>query len=94
MQQSILQIGGSSISLKDDEFGNGFQVGYLHFKTDFQRKPITDELLYTVMAQNIYNVTHTDRCNAGYLVGFITALLEPQPPEQHLKLVSSIRQEE
>ncbi len=75
----VLQLGSTPITLKDDEFSNGFQVGYLHFKKDFQEKPVTDELLYTVIAQTAIDVHHTDRCNAGYLVGFFAALLETQP---------------
>jgi hypothetical protein len=74
-----LQLGGTRIELKDDEFSNGFQVGYLHFKKDFQGKPITDELLYTIIAQTFIDVHHTSRCNTGYLVGFLSALLEKQP---------------
>lgn len=77
---TILQLGHSPVRAKDDEFGNGFQVGYLHFKKDFQGQPITDELIYTIIAQTAVNVTHTGRCNAGYLIGFIAALLERQPP--------------
>ena len=75
----ILQLGESSITTRDDEFGNGFQIGYLHFKKDFQSKPITDELIYTVIAQTFIDVHHTNRCNAGYLVGFMAALFERQP---------------
>ncbi len=91
---TILQLGNSPITLKDDEFGNGFQVGYLHFLKDFQGKPITDELLYTVIAQNIMDVHRTDRCNAGYLVGFIVALAEHRPPTPLLTLFSRITPQE
>ena len=89
MSATVLQLGTSPITLKDDEFGNGFQVGYFHFKKDFQGKPITDELIYTVIAQTSIDVRHTSRCNAGYLTGFIAALLEPQPehPVQFLHVV-------
>ncbi len=76
---TVLQLGDTPITLKDDEFGNGFQVGYLHFKKDFQDKLITDELIYTIIAQTFIDVFHTHRCNAGYLVGFISALLEKRP---------------
>jgi hypothetical protein len=39
---TILQLGNSTVSLKDDEFGNRFQTGYLRFKADFQEKPISE----------------------------------------------------
>jgi hypothetical protein len=75
----VLQLGGTPINVKDDEFSNGFQVGYLHFKKTFEGKPITDELLSTIVAQTFIDVHHTSRCNTGYLVGFLSALLEKQP---------------
>lgn len=81
---NVLLLGNTSIEIKDDEFGNGFQIGYLHFKVDFLGKvPVTDELIYTVIAQTFVDVHHTDRCNAGYLVGFFAALLEKQPNPSH-----------
>jgi hypothetical protein len=75
----LIQLGSTSIDVKDGEFGNGFQVGYLHFKKTFEGKPITDELLSTIVAQTFIDVRHTSRCNTGYLVGFLAALLEKQP---------------
>jgi hypothetical protein len=80
MSLELLQLGNTSIQVTDDEFAHGWQVGYLHFKTDFQDKvQITDELLCTIVAHAFIDVHHTSRCNAGYLVGFISALQEKTP---------------
>jgi len=90
---TALRIGRTFIALTDDEFSNGFQVGYLHFKKDFQEKCLTDSFLYNVLAQNIIDVHRKDRCNAGYILGFIIALAE-QPPESPLRLIGTAHQEE
>ncbi len=70
---------GTPVTVSNDEFANGFQVGYLHFKTDFQHRPITDKLIYTVIMQNIIDVHRHDANNAGYIVGWVVALLEHHP---------------
>jgi hypothetical protein len=86
----ILQLNSTPVQVKDDEFATGYQVGYLHFKKDFQGKVlITDELLSTIVAQTFIDVHHTGRCNAGYLVGFIAALLEKEP-KRRFQIVGSI----
>ncbi len=90
---TALRLGRTLITLTDDEFGNGFQVGYLHFKKDFQGKRLTDSFLYNVLAQNIIDVYRQDRCNAGYILGFIVALAE-QPPESPLRLIGPTHKEE
>src|SRR5256884_9941749 len=90
---TTLRLGRALITLTDDEFSSGFQVGYLHFKKDFQGKRLTDSFLYNVLAQNIIDIHHQDRCNAGYILGFINALTE-QPPESRLKHIGSLSQEE
>ena len=90
---TALRLGRTLIVLTDDEFSNGFQVGYLHFKKDFQGKRLTDSFLYNVLIQNIIDVYRQDRCNAGYILGFIIALAE-QPPESRLKLIGTGYQEE
>ena len=88
---TALRLGRTLITLTDNEFGNGFQVGYLHFKKDFQGKRLTDSFLYNVFAQNIIDIHRQDRCNAGYVLGFIIALAE-QPPESPLRLINSTHQ--
>ena len=90
---TVLRLGRTLITLTDDEFSNGFQVGYLHFKKDFQGKRLTDSFLYNVLAQNIIDVHRQDRCNAGYILGFIIALAE-QPPESHPRPIGAPHQEE
>lgn len=90
---TTLRLGRTLITLTDDEFGNGFQVGYLHFKKDFQGKRLTDSFLYNVLAQNMIDVHRQDRCNAGYILGFIIALAE-QLPESSLRLLGPAHQEE
>ena len=80
------------VQVKDDDFEHGFDAGYIHCKIKFLGKvPITDNLLYTILAQTAINVEHTDRCNAGYMVGFLYALLEKEPQTpRRLQIVGKI----
>lgn len=81
MSELVLHF-GNPIQVQDDEFVHGFQIGYLHFKTDFANLIITDDLVYTVITQNIIDVRRFDRHNAGYITGWIAALLEKQPEQR------------
>jgi hypothetical protein len=78
-----LQLGNTTIHVQDDEFAHGWQVGYFRFKKDFQGKvSITDELLCTLVAHTFIDVYHPGRYNAGYLIGFVSALIEKQPEQR------------
>lgn len=90
----MLELGSTSVQVQDDELARGYRVGYLHFKQDFQgRVAITDELLSTVLAQTFIDVHHTSRCNTGYLVGFIAALLKKEP-KRRFQIVGKISTQE
>jgi hypothetical protein len=80
------------VQVKDKEFENGFDVGYMHCKVDFLGKnvPITDDLLYTIIAQTAIDVRHTSRHNTGYLAGFFYALLEKEPKRPRFQIVGKI----
>ena len=56
MTSSIIKVGDTSVTVRNDEFGNGMQIGYLQFHTEYQGKPLADSDIYGVIAQNIYSV--------------------------------------
>ena len=88
----VLKTSGVSIHMTGDEaFVNGFQVGHTHFLKDFASLRITDEMIYTLIMQNIINVQYTDRHNAGYIYGWIYASLQQkQMPCTQLELPLSL----
>jgi hypothetical protein len=44
MSVELLQLESTPIQVQDDEAGNGFQVGYLHFKADFSPATPVDKI--------------------------------------------------
>ncbi len=71
-----LKIGNTTITVTDDAFANAFQTGYLRYKVDYQNKPLTDMDLYAFYVGTMIDVQHAGRHNAGYLTGWVAALLE------------------
>jgi hypothetical protein len=90
----IVQLNDTPIQVKDDEFATGWQVGYLDYKTNYQKKvALTEELLCTILANTFIDVQHTSRCNVGYLIGFVSALIETEP-KRRFQIVGKISTEE
>ncbi len=75
-----LKIGDITITVADDEFANAFQTGYLRYKVDDQNKLLTDMDLYAFYVGTMIGVQHAGRYNAGYLTGWVAALLERKQP--------------
>ena len=68
-------IGTATITVENDDFVNGCQAGYLRFEVDHKGNPIPEEEIYACIASNIYNTLNTSNYNAGFVTGWITALL-------------------
>jgi hypothetical protein len=85
MTSSIIKVGDTSVTVRNDEFGNGMQIGYLQFHTEYQGKPLSDSDIYGVIAQNIYSVRRTSTYNAGFVVGWIKGLLEADPQHHRVR---------
>jgi len=75
-----LKIGDTTITVADDEFANAFQIGYLRYKVDCFNTSLTDMDLYAFYVGTMIGVQHTGRYNAGYLTGWVAALLERKQP--------------
>ncbi len=71
-----LTIGTTTITVADDTFANAFQIGYLRFKVDYHNKPLTDMDIYAFYVGTMTSVQHSGRYGAGYLTGWVAALLE------------------
>ncbi len=70
------RIGNTTILVADDEFANAFQIGYLQYKLDYSTKTLSEIDIYAVYVGVITSVHHSGRYHAGYLTGWIAALLE------------------
>jgi hypothetical protein len=64
------------IERTDKEFTDGVCGGYLTYCDQYHGKPLTDMVVYHLLAQNIMEVRSTDLSNAGYCTGLIEPLIE------------------
>ena len=77
------------IIVTDDEFANGYQTGYLRYRTDDRTKTLIDMDIYALYVGTITSVRHSGRYLAGYVMGWTAALLGTTPPV--FVLASSVR---
>ncbi len=82
-----LTIGNTTITVTDDDFANAFQIGYLRYKADYLNMPLTDMDLYAFYVGIMIGVQHAGRYNAGYLTGWVSALLERKHPTSAVPVV-------
>lgn len=76
----IQNIATTTIVVTDDEFANGYQTGYLRYRTDAPTKTRTDMDIYTLYVGTMTSVRHSGRYHAGYVMGWTAALLGKTPP--------------
>ena len=74
------QIGNTTIVVNDDEFAHAYQVGYLKYKLDYSTKTLSDMDIYALIVGVITSVHHSGRYHAGYVTGWIAAILEGKKP--------------
>ncbi len=85
MSQLHQHIGNTTIVVADEEFAHAYQVGYLEYKLDYHTKTLSDMDMYALIVGVITSVRHPGRYHAGYVTGWIAALLEGE--KKHLVLV-------
>lgn len=82
-------IGNTRVLVSNDEFANGYQVGYLQHKLDYcstslkydhTTKTLSEMDIYALIVGVITNIHHAGRYHAGYVTGWIAALLEGRKP--------------
>ncbi len=67
-----LEIGNNSVEA-DGEFVDGYYNGSLYYyDTNYQvPRPITSEVIYTFMMNNLFDKRATARWNAGFVFGWM-----------------------
>ena len=64
----------------DDAFTHAYQVGYLQFKVDYATTTPSVMDIYAFIVGTITSVHHSGRYLAGYVTGWIAALVETYKP--------------
>ena|SRR5437660_6698750 len=73
---AYFQVGNTAIQVADRQFQQGYRQGYEHFRRWWTKRTFTDRTLYTFLISNLMNA-HASYCeNAGYVTGWLAALLE------------------
>lgn len=75
----FVQVGQTLIRVGDDQFERGYQHGYKDFCGWWAKQRLTDGKLYLMLSMSITCSALPHRENAGYIVGWVAALLEHQP---------------
>jgi hypothetical protein len=68
------QIGHATIAVSDEQFGNGYMVGYLRYLLDYAERPLTEREIYEFLMRHLLNARETDRWNTGLVTGWIAAM--------------------
>ena len=79
---AYFQVGHTAICVTDRQFQQGYQHGYAHFRRWWAKRTFTDYTLYTFLITNLMNAHAPNRENAGYVVGWMAALLEHQQEQE------------
>ena len=77
----IIPVGNNQVFDNDEEFSSGFLNGHLHYyDTNMQLpRPLTCQAIYAFMQENLTNPRESERWNAGFVFGWISALNENDP---------------
>ena len=78
--REMLEVGNSIVEA-EHEFADGYCNGSLYYyDTNHQLpRPLTSEALCSFMMDNLFDQRATARWNAGFVVGWVTALSENNP---------------
>lgn len=68
------RIGNARIDVSDEQFGNGYTVGYLRYLLDDASRALSEEKIYEFLIRHLLNARETDRWNAGLITGWIAAM--------------------
>lgn len=71
---AIAQIGNATIAVSDEQFGNGYTVGYLRYLLDYAGKLLSEREIYEFVMGHLQDVRETDRWNVGVVMGWIAAM--------------------
>ncbi|HEY4387510.1 MAG TPA: hypothetical protein VGN34_23895 [Ktedonobacteraceae bacterium] len=78
---TIQHIAKRPFRVHDDTFAQSYVAGYQRFMNDNPdpNKPVSDGYIFSFIFKNICDPLNSNYSNAGYIVGWIAALLRQAP---------------
>jgi hypothetical protein len=88
----VQHIMGRPYRVHDDGFARSYVAGYQRFMNDHPdpKKPVGDGYIYGFIFKNICDPLNSNYENAGYIIGWIAALLKQVPESQTGPLVAEV----
>ncbi len=86
----MLYVDNAVVTTQDKQFFEGFQHGYTDFLMAYQGKILSDQDIYAV-TMGIVDVQHTGTYQAGFITGWMTAMLEPVAGDTKCRLVEIVQ---
>jgi hypothetical protein len=77
-------VGNITIAVQDDEFFDGYQAGYLRFRTHYQGKTLSEGDMRLFLARKYFDGSSTTRYNVGYITGWYAALFTHEQERAHV----------
>jgi hypothetical protein len=74
----VFQMGSTAIQVQNEQFQDGYQQGYTRFSQRYARLPLTDLDVYRFVLRNILDGFTSEVERAGYVTGWMAALVEHQ----------------
>lgn len=69
-------IGSALIAVTDDQFCNGYTAGYLTYHVHYRNRTLSEQEIYEFIIRHMQDVTHTDRWNTGFVLGWAAKMHE------------------
>jgi hypothetical protein len=74
-QRRNVSVGQGCIVMTSEDFVNGYQARHLSSLLEARTEMVTDEALLTLIRDRFASQDHRERYNAGYIVGWLAALV-------------------
>lgn len=87
----MIYVDNAVITAQDKQFFEGFQHGYADFLMGYQGKILSDQDIYA-LTMTIVDVQHTATHQAGFITGWMTAMLEPVAGDTKCKLIEIVQE--
>ena len=73
---ATIQLGNTTIVVQNELFEKAYEAGRIAFKRNYEGHTLTDRIIFDFIARNTVDRLNMPVANAGYIVGWVAALLD------------------